>query len=91
MNILRQAKVNCKSCNLVVQLGNYIPHIDSQCARHMETLVTIFRDHLIHHCIHQSNNSSPSASSTEDNVMRVKTGGQVGALTSNMKTNVLYM
>ena len=90
MNILRQAKVNCKSCKLVVQLGNYIPHLDSQCARHMETLVTI-QDVLqrpLDSPLHPSEQQLQSrltkrclASSPEDNVMRVKTGGQVSALT----------
>ena len=41
LNVLKQVEVKCKSCTSVVQLGNCIPHVDSECAQHVQAPVTI--------------------------------------------------
>lgn len=86
INVLKQLRVNCKSCSTVVHLANYIPHIDSGCKHYREALITVqdVMQKPLDSPLLPSEEQLQSrltkrslATSPEDNILRVKTRGQV--------------
>ena len=98
VNVLRDLSVRCKFCSSQVKFSDYCAHIKSSCKQHTAAVVTL-EDVLsrpldspllpAEQQLQARQTRRSLVASPDDNVLRVKTGGQVTKLQMHCITNSL--